>query len=74
MVSKVKPKVDEQYNLLDVEPATDQTKVENGNAGSNDPAFAINKMLPVHRWVLFWMLLWLSQSCINRNSAPTSSR
>ena len=50
MASKVKPKVDEQYRLLDVDQIKDQ-KTGNGSAGFNDPAFARNKMLPVHRWV-----------------------
>ena len=51
MVSKIKPNVDEQYKLLDVEPAKDQTKAGSGNAGFNDPAFVSNKMLPVQRRV-----------------------
>src|SRR5215208_6923880 len=64
--SGIEGKTDEQYKLLDVEPAKDPTKAENGNAGVNDPAFVGNKMLPVHRgvpWIAGFASEFIRDTC-----------
>jgi hypothetical protein len=41
----------EQLKLFELEPEQRSSTSDNGNAAFNDPAFAGNKTLPVHRWV-----------------------
>ena len=41
----------EQLQLLTVEPPPDSVLLRNNGSSFNDPAFAGNKTLPIHRWV-----------------------